>query len=146
MRDAGVVLEVRRVDASPLTPGDHARVEAMVDELRGQELISELGMKAEWKADGSVPGVARVIVFELWSDDIDLNVLEPDGSIRPPTYVTQLIDGEEVDIPEAPPEGNPGPDEMLALLLERNRARLSSALAKVDVPSELSAAALSEQW
>jgi hypothetical protein len=146
MPDAGVVLEVRRVDGAALSRDDHARIEAVVDELRRQELVDELGSEAEWNADPSPPDVARFIVFKLWGDDIELHVLEPDGSIRPPMYETHLIEGEEVDVPGAPPEGNPDADEMLALLLDRNRSRLIRALTRVEAPAELRTAALAEHW
>ncbi len=146
MADAAVVLEFRRRDASPLTSDERSVVDGIVSRIRQLELVSELGETAVWRADDSFPEVGRFVVFELWGEDIELNVLETDGSIRPPRFVTRVIDGETIEVPEAPPEGNPGADEMLSLLLERNKARLEVGLRGLQLPAHLSAGASAEHW
>jgi hypothetical protein len=152
MSDAGILLRIHSSDGRALGESERVRARAVVELVRQRSpgLAGELGQRPAWREVDMAPGVMSVVVFEHWGEDIDLNVLHPDGTITPPRFVRMIIDGEELEVPEASPPGNPDSDQMLMLILERDLARAQRAVVDAGIETELGDAlaveVVAEHW
>ncbi len=95
---------------------------------RIRRFTEKLDNPADWEELEAGPRRAVLVAFKHWGEDMDLNVLNPDGTISPPKFVLTTIEGQEVEVPGAPLPGNPGADEMLKLVLQRDLARAREAI------------------
>lgn len=111
MSDAGLILEVKR-DGLALSENE---LRLVLQELRSSEpsLLNTLGEEAIWKP---IPTIGLAL-FEYWGEAGDSLVLTPDGSIAQAPWRTQVVEDEEVAMPDIP-EGNPPAEELWRRLLD----------------------------
>src|SRR5262245_58584878 len=100
MSDAGLVLEVKR-DGELLSENE---LQIVLQKLRSSEpsLRNTFGEPAIWKP---IPRVG-IALFEYWGEAGDSLIVTPEGNIVEAPWRTQVIDGEEVAMPEIP-QSNP---------------------------------------
>jgi hypothetical protein len=109
--DAGLILELER-------NGEHLsedELRELGEQLRPREpaLFDTLGAPAVWIP---IPRVGLTI-FEYWGEVAEVLIATADGKVAQASCTMQIIDGEEVEIPDIP-AGNPPGDELLRRLME----------------------------
>lgn len=142
MSDCAICLRCRSEGGGDLGPD---KLQDLVKTLESEGRAgfkSTLGDAPSW----TIVASGLIVIFQHWDEQAEELVETADGGVGLASYVTIVIDGDEVAVPDLP-EGNPPGEELLDRLLELDLELTRSWLAEItEVPAGIELTPTIEHW